>query len=100
MPCGFTVAIPAWLDCQVIDELKVCWLPSLMVAIACNLLLLPSGNDNVPGTTLSATTAAGVTAMVIVPVSVPMLALIVPDPADFATADPIAFTLTAGPEVV
>src|ERR1039458_4791067 len=90
-----------WLVCQVTDELKVCWLPSLMVAIACSWLLLPRGRDNVAGTTFTATATGGVTVRLAFPVIDPEVALIVAAPTTLARAEPAALTLAvAGPDEI
>jgi hypothetical protein len=91
------VATVDWLVCQVTDELKVCWLPSLMLAVARSWLLLPSGSAKVAGATFTESATAGVTVRLAVPVIDPEVALevalIVVVPIALARAEPAALTV-------
>jgi hypothetical protein len=91
-PAAFTVATDVVLDDQITDPVMSCELPLLRLPVAVNCWVNPATIDGFAGVTAIDWSAAAVT--VVLPETVPDVAVIVEMPAETPVAIPLASTVT------
>lgn len=79
-PAWLIVAVLAMSDDQVVVLVRFCVLPSVNVPVAVNCCVVPSAIDGIAGAIANETSAASVTVTVVVPVTVPEVAVMVAVP--------------------